>query len=269
MTNVSDPYDGRWARRPVLRTRPIRSAGGFYRTAEGKGRAYGGVPLHAANDALVAAVRLAYKVAEDQVDRSTRLAQRLREAGDRAVGQRSDRQAMDALENLVMKTLMSGLAWWEASVAEGRCPVKRLAAAEYQMLGSMLGLGAAAGKKRSEREQTRSSTEPQDEPHSRSVPRGQSFRRELTIVHDGPPQHRRPVILHHWELMAAEAGEYPLVFHHSQSDVQQTIEGCFVHAPGSAARLRVTLTAQVPAGRWRAVICDQQGVQQGYVEVEI
>ena len=48
-----------------------------------------------------------YKVAEAQIDRSARLARRLREAGDQAVGPRSDRQALDATEQLVFRAMMA------------------------------------------------------------------------------------------------------------------------------------------------------------------
>ena len=52
-----------WKRPNVSRTGPVRSAGGFYRTSQ-SGRALGGVPLTTSEDAVVAAVRLAYDVAE-------------------------------------------------------------------------------------------------------------------------------------------------------------------------------------------------------------
>src|SRR5690606_9638861 len=124
---------------------PKRSAGGFYRSAaKGKDFEASGIPLNTANDAIVAAVRLGYKVAESVTRRGWRFADGLRAAGDRAVGPGSDRKALDAAEKVVFNALMSGLSWWEGSVADGRCPVKRLAAAEYQMLGSLLGLGPAA-----------------------------------------------------------------------------------------------------------------------------
>ena len=89
---------------------------------------------------MTAAVRMAYKVAAAQVDRSSRLAQRLRDAGDRAVGPGSDRQALDATERLVFRAMMGGLTWLETAAAERDSPLKRLLAAEYRIVGSMLGL---------------------------------------------------------------------------------------------------------------------------------
>jgi hypothetical protein len=131
-----------WVRPALERAQPIRTAGGFYRTAEetGAGEGRGGQPLNNVDDAVIAAVRLAYRVADKQVERSTRLARQLRQAGRKAAGPTAERDALDAMERLVLKTVLSGLSWWEGSVADGRCPVRRLAAAEYRMLGSILGL---------------------------------------------------------------------------------------------------------------------------------
>ena len=73
------------------------------------------MPLIAAEDAVVAAVRLAYQVAETQIERSARLARRLRKAGDRAVGARSDRKAVDATEQMIVRAMMGALTWLEGS----------------------------------------------------------------------------------------------------------------------------------------------------------
>ena len=98
------------------------------------------VPLTEAEDAIVAAVRMAYGVASAQVERSGRLAQRLREAGDREIGERSDRKAIDATEQLVFRAMMSALGWLEGLAAEGDSPLKRLVLAQYRILGSVLGI---------------------------------------------------------------------------------------------------------------------------------
>ena len=126
--------------RPQLeRSKPIRTAGGFYRTAEGGRPGVAGVPLTAAEDSVVAAVRMAYNVAEAQIERSARLARRLREAGDRAVGARSDRKAVDAVEQLMVKAIQGALVWLERT-ADDPDPVKRLLVAQYRLAGSMFGL---------------------------------------------------------------------------------------------------------------------------------
>ncbi len=244
----------------------MRNAGGFYRTAEGKDRA-GGIPLKTANDAVVAAVRLAYKVAEAQIDRSTRLARRLRDAGDRADGPRSDRRALDATEKLVMKALMSGLAWWEGSVAEGRCPVKRLAAAEYQMLGSMLGLTppphakASAARGPDDRPQRMKSERAADQAPQKAA----SSRASLQIVHRSERKDRRPVHIENWEL-ATSADLQTDVYFFSVGDVTSRPKAELVLSGKRGARL-ILDTREFAPGGWRGAICDDKDVQVGFIEI--
>lgn len=137
---ITPEEEKKWARPQLERNGPKRTAGGFYRTAEGRQSGLGGLPLNTAEDAVVAAVRLAYKVADAQVQRSARLAQRLRDAGDHAVGARSDRKAVDASEQLVFKAMMGALSWLEGVAAEGDTPLKRLITTQYKLVGSMLGV---------------------------------------------------------------------------------------------------------------------------------
>ena len=66
------------------------AAGNFYRAgARRRSDAVGGMPSTASSAAVTAAVRLGYKVAEAQIDRTARLARRLRDAGDQAAGVRA------------------------------------------------------------------------------------------------------------------------------------------------------------------------------------
>src|SRR6266700_4098434 len=90
-----------WTRPPLERDGPIRVVQGIYRSAE-KGPDGSGIT----EDAVVAAVRMAYKVAQESIARSTRLSQRLRKAGDRAAGPRSTRKAADASQEFVTGTIM-------------------------------------------------------------------------------------------------------------------------------------------------------------------
>lgn len=57
--DVTPEQEKLWARPQLEDAGPIRNAAGFFRTAEGGGSALGGVPLVAAEDAVVAAVRMA------------------------------------------------------------------------------------------------------------------------------------------------------------------------------------------------------------------
>lgn len=259
-----------WSRKRPDRAGPVRTAGGFYRTADGKNRAFGGIPLNTANDAVVAAVRLAYKVAETQIDRSARLASRLRDAGDRAVGPGSGRQALDATEKLVMKALMSGLAWWEGSVAEGRCPVKRIAAAEYQMLGSMLGLtpsppAKSPGGRTPEEDAQRTKSRSAENGGTRKTA---SFSPSLQIVHKGEKKDRRPVLVENCEI----AGTAPLkttIFFFSVDRIESDTFKAELVVSGKKAGARLTLETPPKAapGRWRGAICNDEAVQVGYIEI--
>jgi hypothetical protein len=256
MNNRRAKPAGLWSREPPRRTSPKRGAGGFYRTAEGDGPGLGGVPLSAAEDAVVAAVRLAYKVADAQVDRSTRVAQRLREAGDRASGAGSERKAVDAMEDLVMKTLMSGLAWWEGSVAEGGCPVKRLMAAEFQLLASFLGSPAA-------RKDQTSATASDEEPRRAAAPdRTASIAPPLQIAHKGA---RRAVRVRAWEITGAGAIDPHVVLYNADRPESPPLAGELV-LDGKAARLTLDISLTTSPGSWSAAICSPDGVQLGIVE---
>lgn len=259
-----------WSRQPPERTGPNRRAGGVYRTAEGKDRAFGGIPLQTANDAVVAAVRLAYKVAEAQIDRSTRLANRLRQAGDRAAGPHSDRQALDATEKLVMNALLSGLAWWEGSVAEGRCPVKRLAAAEYQMLGSILGLGPKAPAKGA------AATQPAA-PSDATVTRSNSVKgaaaaapsprtHTLQIKHKGDKSKRRPVLVESWEFTGPSPFETEVYLYSVDTQAITPLEAT-LNVEDARAYLTLGMPRSTKPHRWKAVICDEADFQVGYIEI--
>jgi hypothetical protein len=257
----------RWTREWPERTGPQRGAAGFYRTAQDAAAGVGGVPLGTANDAVVAAVRLAYKVAEAQIERSARLAQRLRTAGDRAVGPGSERLALDATEKLVMDAMMAGLAWWEGSVAEGRCPVKRLVAAEYEMMGNVLGLSkrakpdtaasVSAGK-------AASAPEPEATPRRGNAPSTPA----IQVVHRGDRKDFRPVMVRVWELATRDEFSTQLYFFNVADSTMEPLEAeLVVSGKGTPARLIMATPRASPSGQWRAAICDGDSVQVGFVEI--
>lgn len=259
MTSKSAAPGGLWSRQQPRRTSPKRGVGGFYRTAERDGPALGGIPLSSTEDAVVAAVRLAYKVAESQVARSTRIAQRLREAGDRAAGPDSERKAVDATEDLVMNALMSGLAWWEGSVAEGRCPVKRLVAAEFRLLANLLG----SPERRAEQASTASSSSEEAHP-SAAAGRTTTTAAPLQIAHKGA---RRAVRVSAWEVTGAGAVD-PKVFLYSASKPEsEPLAGELALDGRTMARLTLDIPLTAPAGPWSAAICSTDGVQLGLVEI--
>jgi hypothetical protein len=249
-----------------------RTAEGKRRTKEGKEEPVGGVPLATANDAVVAAVRLAYKVAEGQVQRSLRMAHRLREAGDKQVGGPSDEKALDAAERLVQKTLMSGLEWWEASVGDGRCPVKRLVAAEYQMIGTLLGLGPAqrAKKPPAGGAQAAGPSPAPAERKDRMERKSDAAMRRLQVVHKGDKKSRRAVGIEAWEIAATRALQTTVFFYSADPGKSEPIEAELT-VPGKDADIRLTI-ATPPAltpGRWKCAVCDDADVQVGFIEISL
>ncbi|VTU28715.1 hypothetical protein H6CHR_03047 [Variovorax sp. PBL-H6] len=258
----------RWRRPDIEEVGPNRAAGGFYRTGTSvKGTPRSGVPLSTANAAVVAAVRLAYEVAETQVARSTRMATRLRTAADEQVGEGSGAHALDAAERLVMKSFVSGLEWWESSVAEGRCPVKRLAAAEYQMLGTLLGLGPAAKRKEADERGAAAAERASTENVARP---GRTAKQKLQVVHTAGARERRRVAIDDWELTCASSLQGKVYFYCADHGVTDPIEAEVVsEAYGKNARLTIQTPPQAAAGQWQCVICDDDGLQVGHIEITL
>ncbi|MDB5947272.1 MAG: hypothetical protein JWQ33_2298 [Ramlibacter sp.] len=272
--NDTQPEAGNtpWSRPRPTRSGPRRNAGGLYRTAEGADGASGGVPLNTANAAVVAAVRLAYRVAEAQIDRSTRLAQRLRDAGDQEAGPHSDQKALDAAEKLVLKTMMSGLEWWEGSVAEGRCPVKRLAAAEYQMLGSILGLGPAKHAKKPPTDDAAAATSSAAwAADANGIGRKPATAmRRLQVVHKGERKDRRPVRIEAWEITLAGALQTVVYFFNADHGENEPIEAELeVSADNADIRLMIATPPRATPGRWKCAVCDSADVQVGSIEISL
>jgi hypothetical protein len=252
--------DPRWFRRPPLeRAAPDRRARNFYRSAANGGPAIAGIPLESTEAAVVAAVRMAYKVAEAQVDRSARLARRLREEGDRAVGPRSDRQALDATERLVFRALMAFLGWIEGVASDRGHPVKRLAVAEYRLLGSLLGLTPSERRERphADAREPAPSTAPPEEPPP--VP--------VRIQHLG--KERRAVRISAWEYGGdtSRPATIRARFHHVDRGSVKPFDGEIVIGDRRSVTLKLATSGALPAGRWRAALCDSKDFQVGHIEI--
>jgi hypothetical protein len=253
--------------RPELpRSGPNRSAGGFYRTSDGGGTGFGGrgIPLHAAEDAVVATVRLAYKVADAQVQRSARLASRLRQAGDRAVGGQSDLQALDAAESLVLRAMMSALSWLEG-VADDKAPLRRLMTAEYRMIGSVLGLGSAETPARPDRAPAAKQAEPA--PQTAGSPQANlPGAPRPTVKH--ADKRARYVNVRRLQVDGKTINELVIRFYRVEQSAGEPFEGELAIDQGTAT-LTVDPPNDAPAGHWRAAVCDDDAVQIGFVEIEI
>jgi hypothetical protein len=212
-------------------------------------------------------VRLAYDVAQAQVERSTRLARRLREAGDKQAGPYSDSQALDATERLVQNALMSGLEWWESSVAQGRCPVKRLAAAEYRMLGTILGFVPAPDAKPAPAGGDKAAPpagagRPQDAQRKPTRARD-----DLPVVFKGEKMHRRRVVVQGWEIATKGKPDTTVYFHCAAVPGARPIEATLDMAGEGRFRLVIETPPDAPGGSWVCAVWDQADVQVGSIEI--
>jgi hypothetical protein len=266
---------GQWRRPPTERSGPDRRAGGFYRTADDPTMTVGGIPLNETEDAVVAAVRLAYRVADAQIQRSGRLAERLRSAGDHAVGPRSDRQALDATERLVFNAAMSGLGWLEGIAAEGDSPIKRLLAVQYRMVGAMLGLngdadGHDAGAAASAREDDAGAESARATPDATRNARVPGMPGPVPVhVVLGSAADRAVTVLA-WEASLPRI-KAALTFHHAELRIpagEPRPEGSFERMDGNAV-LHIRVPDEVRPGRWRAAICDAARSQVGWMDIEV
>lgn len=265
---MTPDQEKRWARPLLEETGPVRSAGGFFRTAEGNSMNLGGVPLVAAEDAVVAAVRMAYKVADTQVQRSARLAERLRKAGDRAVGERSDRKAVDASEQLLFRAMMSALAWLEAAAAERDSPIKRAMAAQYRLIGSLLGVtppDSAASR-------ATNSSPPERGAHAEASGAVETVGsyiplRRVRVFLRG--EIKRPVVVRRCEVASVARFETALHFYKVERVEGAPLEAAFAIDDDGKATLTIATDRSAPSGAWKAAICSEDGEQIGLIEIEL
>ena len=255
-----------WFERPKLeRTTPHRSAGHYFRTAADEGVPRGGIPLNSTEAAVVAAVRMAYKVAETQIDRSGRLAQRLRDAGDKVAGPHSDKRALDATERLIFRGMMTFLGWVESAASERENPLKRLAVAQYRLLGAMLGLTPSEGPKTEDgRPPRRAGARRRGDAEYGAQA---SPRLPVRIRHAG--EQRRAVRVDAWQYAgdADPRKTIPVTFYHVERSSRTPLEGTVVIATPRSVTLTLATPLAAPPGRWRAALCDDNDEQVGHIEI--
>jgi hypothetical protein len=258
-----------WIEKPSLeRTAPDRRVGNYYRGAADDGKAIGGIPLTSAEAAVVAAVRMAYRVAETQIDRSARLARRLREEGDRAVGPDSPQKALDATERIVFRGAMSLLSWLEGVAADRGNPLQRFAAAQYRIAGALLGLVPGEAHDREDRHASDASPRA----HHRGGPKHAEYRREDAVPFPARIRHagadRRAVRISAWNYTGETTRQkIPVKFYHVKGGSKTPLEGEIAIAGRRSLTLTLTTPPSAPSGRWRAAFCDAEGLQVGTMEI--
>lgn len=241
-------------KRPELAVRaPQRAMAGLYRAAERvqHGTTLGGVPVQTVNDAVTATVQLGYKVADRQIDRARRLAQRLGSAP--APGGGSGAEAwLDQAELLLGKAVTAGAGFTESTLTGGDSPLRRLARAELQMLSQWLGLPPAAAATAAPAAPAAAAPAP--------VP-------PLAIqLRCADPQDRRAVQLLQAQWQPLPDGPLPLWFHHRGADA--TLQGTLQRVDG-CDRLTLHTQRSHPPGAWRAAVCTADGLQLGTLDIEL
>jgi hypothetical protein len=274
--------DRRRFERPLLRRYgPKRSAANFYRAAADDQSAIGGIALDSVEAAVTAAVRLGYKVAEAQIDRTARLARRMREAGDHATGgssdkNRSDKKALDATEQLIFKAMMAGLGWLEGAAADPGNPLRRFATAQFQLLGSLLGL-LPSDQRPGGSSRPPVTTPPLDDGVDPSPVRSAPARPAAPSRRPPQVKHakagdrglvRRAVRVGDWDLSTeTPPGKYPLMFYGAASGAG-AIPG-ELHVGPRGSTLTVKTSAKTAVGLYKSAVCDNDGVQIGYIELTV
>jgi len=247
-----------WSRPQLERDHPVRTVGGLYRTADAAETGVGGKPLIAAEDAVVAAVRTAYKVAQAHVERSTRLARRLH-GGDRAVGGGSERRPADATEDLVSQTMISALNWLGEWMANVDNLLKPMAITQYRLVGSVLGFTSV----------------PKTAVHGTDLT--DTVDAEPWNAHKSPREIRvflkgrgRPVRVCRLEMGSESPVEPARIYFYSVSHIDsEPLEAQFTMDAAAFATLTLSTERPLPSGRWRAAVCSATDQQVGIVEIEL
>lgn len=242
-------------KRPNLPVRaPQRAMGGLYRTADrvNKGTTLGGVPVQTVNDAVTATVQLGYKVADRQIDRARRLAQRLGGLPAPGGGGTGAEAWLDQAEQMLGKAVLAGAEMTEATLGGADSPLRRLARAELRMLSQWLGLQPPAAA---------------PAPAAAAATPTPAPAPTLAIqLQCDDPQDRRAVQLlqARWQPLPADA--LPLWFHHRSAGA--TLQGTLQRVDGHD-RLTLHTLRSHPTGAWRAAVCNASGLQLGTLEIEL
>ena len=263
-----------WTRPGAPDARPNRSFGGLYRTAEEqeRGETFGGIPLQTAEDAVVAAVRMGYRVADEQIERGRRIASRLRDAAGRA-GTDGTGDAVDGMEQLLTKSLQTGVEWIEEAARDPRSPLRRLASAQFTLLGSMLGFTTvpgvtpdrpAATPDAKREDASEGETRDSGIDHEDRLRRG---RRAAPRIHHEPKSEARAVQIVMWDAKVEPGYSSPVTFYSLAADPPQSFVATLEHRDRGVI-LRFKFEPGQRGGYWRAAILDDQRMQIGVVEIE-
>lgn len=252
-------------------TAPNRAVGGLYRvTPEQVGGAmFGGVPLQNTEDAVVAAVRTSYRIADAQIERGMRIARELRGAATRA-GAGEPRDMLQSAEDLIRRAMLLALEWVETLAAQPSSPLKRMLSAEYRLLGALIGLDPDAWKdvdkairtsgKRHDAEPA--ATDPAPNADGAQPPRpviefaGEARAIELSLWQLTREISSAEVKLKFTLAAAPSAPRASPRFTFGRAVAPATFEGSLYRRNDGPLVLELRLAADTPEGDWKAPVCD-------------
>lgn len=270
--NSSESKPKLWVRENPKVLRPNRAFGGYYRSADKQidGSVFRGVPLQTAEDAVVAAVRMGYRVVDEQIDRGMRIAGNLRSAANQ-VGSGEPKQLLDNTEKLISKSVLSALQWIEGAAADPGHPLRRLVSAEYRMLGALFGMPFETTKSKPrgdhDSESTFSPPKP-DASFSKVAPRA-------VIENPSDKTLRRPIkkiLTLEFYSRDVTSNVIDLEFRLTGPMSNQnalTISGSISQTDEGEIKLRVNAEISHACGIWCAGIFNLKDEQIGLVEIEL
>jgi len=271
MTPVNRQRRGRWSRGEPSAQAPIRSFGGYYRSADRKvsGKVFRGVPLQTAEDTAVAAVRMGYRVIDAQIDRALNMARRLRGAATRA-GVTDSNDILNQAERLLSRGGLLALDWLETAANQPENPVMRLLAAEYRLFGSLLGLSIDR-EKAPEQDRPTASTDTRPPAYGRAAATA-PLRSRVRIQHSqAAAEKRRAVDIVKFDLRVSPSrgtSPYDLRFHHTTQAGAAVLKGKLARESNGGWVLEIQ-TDDEPSGQWRAAVCNEKGEQVGIIEINL
>ena len=262
-----------WTRPSLDERMPNRNIGGLARTADINhgGTTLAGVPMQTVSDAVIATVKLGYKVADTQIARGRRIGRSLKGAAHRA-GAKDANVVIDNTERLLAQALGLGLEWLEGAATAEQGPVRRVLKAEYQLIGRLLGLLADEAAPAPAAASTRppTPTASANPPPGEQAPEPAADRdvAGLLVRHRAAADQRRDVRVVQARWRRGSDRPIDVHFHHRGGDPGAVLAGTLERLKGRDV-LALTTTTKLPAGAWRAAVCDDDGLQIGTVEIEL
>ena len=243
-TSEPAPNAPRPIKAELSRTKPDRGGNGIYLNGGDRPHSITGVPLSTAEATMVAAVRMAYDVADAQIAQGQRLARRLQAKGGD--------EAIDAASRMVVKAAMAGLEWMETAtgVEEGL----------FQRFMTLFGADASDWSTKPKTAEAAAAAPP---PPRANLPNVKIVSHDVT---------KRPVRILVWDLPDGGKRDLTAYFYCPQKLDGTALVALIKLDPVADNRRTLTMKefpSNATPGLWRGAACDAAGEQIGIVEIEI